>query len=384
MSESLINQWLYASEGDSLDFKREQYRFIGASEIEKSRLLRDILSIANSWRREEGYIVIGIEDRPEKPNILLGISDHIDDAQLQQFVNSKTESVCNFKYSTCQVGEKTLGIISIPVQNRPIFLKADYSNLREKTVYIRRGSSSFIASPREIIDIGLAHLKEEKPALDLNFFDSESGTSWGSVLCADTKHIDITDEIPDYSQARSVGMFVIGHPGDRAEYYRELVEYVNFNLSYFSIKFCVKNNGRKEAVNVRLEIEIENKSNSVFILLDGDEVEIPESNFMNSLGIVRPAPPSSEYSLDERAEKFMLYNHLDRLHAQRFLEFPGTVYIRSITSAEINITTRLFFDGQPIPQEKNLLLKMNCSQLSMEWDDFDAEYFKKKSSDSEE
>jgi len=71
MYDLLLDQWLYASESDSLDFKRDQYKFIKASDDEKSELLKDILAMINSWRTVGAYLVIGIEDRQEKPNILL-------------------------------------------------------------------------------------------------------------------------------------------------------------------------------------------------------------------------------------------------------------------------------------------------------------------------
>jgi len=71
MYDLLLDQWLYASESDSLDFKRDQYKFIKASDDEKSELLKDILAMINSWRTVDAYLVIGIEDRQEKPNILL-------------------------------------------------------------------------------------------------------------------------------------------------------------------------------------------------------------------------------------------------------------------------------------------------------------------------
>jgi len=71
MYDLLLDQWLYASESDSLDFKRDQYKFIKASDDGKSELLKDILAMINSWRTVDAYLVIGIEDRQEKPNILL-------------------------------------------------------------------------------------------------------------------------------------------------------------------------------------------------------------------------------------------------------------------------------------------------------------------------
>ncbi len=40
MNRELLEQLLYEEESTTLDFKKEQYRFAKASEIEKSELLR--------------------------------------------------------------------------------------------------------------------------------------------------------------------------------------------------------------------------------------------------------------------------------------------------------------------------------------------------------
>jgi hypothetical protein len=46
----LVERLLYEEESSELDFKREQYRFIGASDNDKGELLKDVLAFANSWR----------------------------------------------------------------------------------------------------------------------------------------------------------------------------------------------------------------------------------------------------------------------------------------------------------------------------------------------
>ena len=59
---TLIESLLYQSEGTALDFKKEQYSFQKATDEQKSELLKDILAFANSWRQNEAYIVIGVEE----------------------------------------------------------------------------------------------------------------------------------------------------------------------------------------------------------------------------------------------------------------------------------------------------------------------------------
>lgn len=43
----MYEELLYANESSTLDFKREQYRFINEDSYVKSELLKDILAFAN-------------------------------------------------------------------------------------------------------------------------------------------------------------------------------------------------------------------------------------------------------------------------------------------------------------------------------------------------
>ena len=90
MDPSHLEELLNESESSSLDFKRDQYPFENATDDQKSELLKDILAFANAWRRSDAYILIGVEDIKPGRSRPVGLSKHLDDADLQQFVNAKT------------------------------------------------------------------------------------------------------------------------------------------------------------------------------------------------------------------------------------------------------------------------------------------------------
>lgn len=90
MNEKLIEQFLYEEEGPTLDFKRDQYVFVKATDEDKSELLKDILGFVNCWRRGEAIILIGVVDVRGGRGMVHGISEHLLDQNLQQFVNSLT------------------------------------------------------------------------------------------------------------------------------------------------------------------------------------------------------------------------------------------------------------------------------------------------------
>ena len=149
-----LEQLLNEEEGPALDFKRDQYPFEGADNNTKSELLKDILAFANTLRPVTAFILIGVEDVRGGLNRIVGVDCHLDDAALQQFVNSKTQKPVIFSYRCYGVNNHYIGIIEIPAQDGPIYLTKGFGKLEAEKVYVRRGSSTDIASPEEIVQMG--------------------------------------------------------------------------------------------------------------------------------------------------------------------------------------------------------------------------------------
>lgn len=161
MNATLMEELLNEDESSTLDFKRDQYLFDKTTDdLQKGKLLKDILAFANSWRRTDAYILIGVEDVKGGRSNVVGVTWHFDDANLQQFVNSKTNRPVTFAYKVFPYEGMKIGIIHIPLQDRPIYLTKDFGGLRKSEVYIRRNSSTDIATPDEIIKIGNLKIRE--------------------------------------------------------------------------------------------------------------------------------------------------------------------------------------------------------------------------------
>jgi len=47
---ALVDRLLYEAESDALDFKRDQYPFVNATDAQKAELLKDILAMAKVRR----------------------------------------------------------------------------------------------------------------------------------------------------------------------------------------------------------------------------------------------------------------------------------------------------------------------------------------------
>lgn len=160
MNAALFERLLHEEETTLLDFKQQQYAFSHATDEQKSELLKDILGIANAWRRLEAYILIGVADvRGGRANVVgIPAGDHLADHSVQQFVNNLVNRPVLFHYEAFSFEEKQVGIFQIEErQARPLYLRRDYGKLKRSEVYVRRGSSTDPtkpASPDEIALIG--------------------------------------------------------------------------------------------------------------------------------------------------------------------------------------------------------------------------------------
>jgi Predicted transcriptional regulator containing an HTH domain and an uncharacterized domain shared with the mammalian protein Schlafen len=149
-----IEALLWEDESTTLDFKQTQYPFTGATDDQKSEIIKDILAFANAFRRDDAYILLGVQDNQGGRATIIGVTHHLDDAHLQQLVNTKTNRTVEFSYHALTIDGQQVGTIRIPRQQRPTYVLKPYGKLQAQTVYLRHGSSTSIASPEEIARMG--------------------------------------------------------------------------------------------------------------------------------------------------------------------------------------------------------------------------------------
>jgi predicted HTH transcriptional regulator len=128
MNQAMLEGLLYQNESETLDFKVAQYPFDKASDEQKSELLKDILAFANAWRQSDAHILIGVEEVKGGRSIVRGTATPLLNRNLQQSVHSKTNRPVSFAYSTEKLDGKAIGVITVPLQDRPLFLKKDFGN----------------------------------------------------------------------------------------------------------------------------------------------------------------------------------------------------------------------------------------------------------------
>lgn len=275
---TFLEQLLYRGESETLDFKRDQYAFAGATDHDKSHMLKDILAFANSWRKETAHILIGVEEVQAAKSKVVGVTNHLDDASLQQFVNSKTQRPIMFSYQSVVLEGKDVGVIRVPVQTRPVYVLKTYGIVEKETVYLRRGSSNAVATPDEVAGMGVLH--EPTPdQLSLTWADLENRKTLASPLEARTVLYSpvLRDDAFEIADLTDPFSSFLDRPNPN--YSRELVEFMFWRDLLIEVGLCLENQGDVVARRVGLVASVERKDTWI----QDSRPEPPSRNYLDSL-----------------------------------------------------------------------------------------------------
>ncbi|MGC3958567.1 MAG: ATP-binding protein [Verrucomicrobiota bacterium] len=163
MNESDLTQLLQQSESETLDFKSQQYKYAGAdaSDESKSKLLKDIIAMANVRKNSPRHILIGVDEHLQPEKRVCGADATLDDADIQQFVNKKTNRPVSFLVKNIFYKALRVTVIQIEsTQKWPIFVNQTYGGVKSNVIYVRRGSSTEELSPDALLE--LAHEEENQ------------------------------------------------------------------------------------------------------------------------------------------------------------------------------------------------------------------------------
>jgi len=157
------------NEDSKIDFKRT---IDITSRYGKAELIKDITAIANSEPVSDpiGYYIIGVSNKQ-----LFDISHlNIDDATLQQIVNSVSDKPVRFLYKQIKINDVEVGVIVVPKSiERPHVISEDYFDetgrklLSKGVSYIRKGSSTYVAL-RDDLDLMYEERISERVATDVS------------------------------------------------------------------------------------------------------------------------------------------------------------------------------------------------------------------------
>lgn len=153
MTKDKLKSLLKEGESPRLDWKRDFPRGIlrggrsGDWNKGRGKLLKSLISIANTSEIGPAYLVYGVEDSGKKRKVI-GISKHFDDADFQQWALNAFDPPPKFLYTTLESSKKkTVGIFQIErTPDFPHVVKENIGGiLFAGQVWFRRGSQNNIA-----------------------------------------------------------------------------------------------------------------------------------------------------------------------------------------------------------------------------------------------
>ncbi|MEO6331689.1 MAG: ATP-binding protein [Gemmatimonadaceae bacterium] len=364
-SASLIEHLLHEEEGVTLDFKGEQYPFTGASDDEKVELLKDVLAFANSWRRADAYILIGVaEVRGGRGNVV-GVSSHLEDAQLQQFVNSKVQRPLRFSYTAARIDDKEVAFIHIPVQERPFYLRRNFGRLTAETVYIRRGSSTDTARPDEIARMGRSENAVPDVALDVFFSDPASRTRIAPQIRSVVLAVPSRAEIPAYRGENTRSASSLLSAQTRSEYYRELASFTKANRLLTPVHLAISNSGGTTAHDIRLEIVVPCVHDGITVLDSDDFPSVPQREY----DLLRMRMPSQARSPDIVARRvqdtWLIQAGADKVQPASAVWFHDSIYVGASRTTQVVFEATVFADNLATPHRQSLQLSVVASSESV-------------------
>ena len=364
MTTELLERLLHESESPYLDFKRQQYVFVGASDDDKCELLKDILAFANAWRRTDAYILIGVQELKGERGIVTGVTWHFDDATLQQFVNSKTQRAIDFSVETVTVDQHKIDVIKICGQRRPFYLKKDYGKLKAGAVYFRRGTSTAEANPDEIAAMGAEALTAAvEPNLQITFA-RKTFNLWGgrgpvehldANLSVEAKAFDPSMLNEDWPLANSIEFD--GHAAKslpkRLEWSRRIAETTR------GFNFAVSNTGQISALNVETHLVVR-KGQGLVVMTDAS---VNVFAVKDVLKIVKDAGDFVAKGLpfESKDDHWRIKFRFDRILPGYTAFSEETIHFASVKSGSWQIEATTYADNLQNPKKQPLVVQFKIA-----------------------
>ncbi len=376
MTPEQIEHLLHEEEGTSLDFKRDQYKFDQASKEDKSELLKDILAFTNAFRRNDAYILVGVEEIRGGRSKVVGIETQLDDAKLQQFVNSKTQRSVTFSYREATHDGHAIGIIHIPIQSRPVYATHNYGKVLKEKVYLRRGSSTDTASPDEIANMGTTGADwTRQPSVEVNLFERKSGEILGDTVSVDwctLYDVPPCSEIPDYEPDRSLRMGNVNFlseynfTNDR-NYWRDFAKYLK-TADCFPVALEMQNTGGMVIHDTRLVIQLHDPAQRFKILTPRNLPKMPRPSSAMRAPILNSIFEKQDVSVTREIDSWKVECNFGKIQPGATMRLRDDFLIECRSVGEVRICGLIYSDNisSPIPVRIQLVFHVEGKVLSVE------------------
>lgn len=371
LSEALLEELRFKGEGSDLDYKAERYQFAQASDEDKSEMLKDILAFANAHREGPAYILMGFKENPPHPAEATGLPSDgaIDDARLQQFVNSKLNSKLEFRYEEGLLGDRRIAVISIPKQRRPFYLTKDYGKLAKDTVYVRRGSSTGIASPDEIARMGSTR-GQAKVVLTFQTPENEPLPN-----AFERQFIDFPPRLPNLEGDRN--RYLIGTLPLNTDYFREGATYHSTWNRAVQMRLLLTNLSDFSLGDTHLEVIVRCPEGETVSMLRADQMPDIPSEIYFPLANAHLGRAGQAVTIDDRGKVPIVHVALGQIRPGQTVIAEEDIAILPSGPGVYSIQVRILSNEIPAPllEEHRLevtgpLLAVSEQEFFQSWSSF--------------
>ena len=364
----LLESLLHQVEGPALDFKQERYPFENASVGQKAELLKDILAMANSWRLTTAYILIGVREVKGGRSEIVGIEDHLDDADLHQFVNGKTQRPVEFSYIPYHTQGLEIGVIEIPIQERPLFLTNRFANLRHNQVFVRDGSSTRIATPDEIARMGAEQVLGGRPQFLLEWSEVRADRARQSIHSVHSLVLEPFLPPHTFSRRRPGRLGI--NPFANPDYSRDTIAGVADRRLLTGLGFRLQNESSTVGRRIRFSGRI-TKWSGLVIQEWIDSMPSRDRNFLHTpiLDMVSRDNDDPKAEITEMRDSWEVVVDFGDVRPRDEVWSDTVLYAGSTRPGAISLRGELRGDNLPEPVKCELELHINVDRRPMTIDD---------------
>ena len=372
LNPTLVESLLHEEESHVLDFKQGQYRFkkVKSSELtEKNRgeLVKDLVAFANTERTQSAFILIGVKEVKGGRSEVVGVAEHLVDDDLHDFMSRRTQRPVEFSYTPFEFQGFEIGVIEIPVQNRPVFLTTDYGGLCTNQVYIRTGGSTRTATPYEIQEM----MAPKPPSFTVSWFDTIKNEFLHSSCSLDSLVLSpvLRKEAVPLEGSSSLDISFLSHRNP--DYPQELIIHTVYKNLCKPLSLQIHNSSGVTGKRIRFEGSI-TKANSFMVV---DRLPDCPKEYYDPISSIQVPEfyPSDEVTttLLEDSEHWRISIEFGDIRPDERILTDDSLWFGSSSSCRVTMTGRILGENIPDPINCSLDIEFETQWRPMTIEDID-------------
>jgi hypothetical protein len=288
-------------------------------------------------------------------------------------VCSKTNRPVSFSYAGFLTDGKEIGVITIHIPDqRPFYLNNSYGDLDKHAVYIRRGSSTAVASPDEVgrMAVNTAH-PAGQPVLALQLCNADNHLTFGTSIEVGptTMALSDSDEVPCYGEPRyasGLGMTIPTSSFDNNDYYADFAEYLKERFKLCPISIAVTNSSTTSAEAVLVTLEVSSLSPAE--LAGEDDLPVRPSRSAMNMGAF-PSQHPKQISVEHYDAAQEVRINMGDVHAGRTEYCKESFYITGDEAATVSVKVTISAKNLRIPVTSSVTISIVPTAVKLSVDE---------------